>query len=581
MIDRIKTLIQQNKVESTLKRNSGDRAAVKELQTALYELGYGEELNWERFKADGGYGDSTRNAVKAFAANNQISGQSGENVSKAMAEKVVQKYNTVRDLRALKKAVDAKLFDKLKKSGAQSPLASSIQHLLKENGEAVTVDGFFGDDTATAVRNFASKVGISTNGEAIDATLADKLMEKFMPGLGKGWLSAKLNKGSGKYFDLFPESNKGKFSRIRKKREKPEDDAKIGKEFYKDYKAGTVDSRPKTEKSEVDDIRRNVKWGSVPKDQVWRPYYYEFEKAVHKIPGEELEMDYVEVTKKRKGKSEPISSFCFQETSTKTQIVLHHTVGLAEGDLRTLTREDFHVSTAYILGRDGTIYQVFSPHQWSYHLGDTKVVANKTGSKRAVGIEISNYGWLTDKGDGKLYTLYDQEYCSKEDTEAYVELSQPYRFHKYYATFTEEQYESVIIMLRYLCKEFNIPKTFVPSDSAKEAAGDWNNIPRFNLFANDAEAQKYGICSHVNYRNVVNAVAGKWDLGPAFDWNKVIEGVQAETFEPKRTLAQRAMDLFGGPEIRTQEEVIASRSAFDYGNQDPDQYGPNGPEVDI
>lgn len=570
MIDRIKTLISQNKVEQVLKKKSGSKDDIRALQTALYELGYGEELNWERFKADGDYGGGTTKAVKAFANNNEMSSLSGETVNKALAEKIVAKYDTVADLRALKQAVDAKLFDKLQKSNTKNPLAASLQHLLKASGESVSVDGFYGDGTASALRSFASKVGISTAGTAVDANIADKLIGKFKPGLGKGWLSAKRNKGSGKYFDLFPESNKGKFNKIEKKRNNS------GLEYYKDklkLKAG--------EASSVDQIKKMKNWKGETIEQVWRPYRYEFEKAVHKIAGEDLEMDYVEVTKFRDGKSTPISSFCYQEKTAKKQIVLHHTIGLAEGDLRTLTREDYHVSTAYILGRDGTIYQTFSPHQWSYHLGKNPVTGNKTGSIRAVGIEICNYGWLKDKGDGKLYTLYGQEYCSKEDTEAYIELPQPYRHHKYYATFTEEQYESTIIMLRYLCKEFNIPKTFVPSDAGKEAAGDWNNIPRFNLFANDTDAQKYGICSHVNYRAALSETAGKWDLGPAFDWNKVMEGVNAASFEPKRTLAQRAMDLFGGPEIKTQDDVIASRSAFDYGNPDPDQYGPDGPEVDI
>ncbi|MEM7375365.1 MAG: N-acetylmuramoyl-L-alanine amidase [Bacteroidota bacterium] len=576
MIDTIKTLISQNKVEQTLKRASTDKSSIISLQTALYELGYGEELNWDKFKADGDYGGSTANAVKAFAANNEMGTLSGNEVSKTMAEKIVEKYDTISDLRALKKAVDAKLLAELKKSNSKNPLAASLQHLLNAaSGASLKVDGFFGGGTVTAVKNFASKVGINTNGDAIDASLADKLIDKFIPGLGKGWFNAKRNSGVGKYYDLFPESNKGKFSKVEKLRNKS------GLELYKDLakmKAG--------ESSSVDKILplkdRN---GNKIKDQVYRPYRYEFKEAVHKIPGEELEMDYVEVTKFRDGKSDPVSSFCFQETSPKTQIVLHHTIGLAAGDLRTLSKEDYHVSTAYVLGRDGTIYQMFSPHQWSYHLGKNEVVGNKTGSKRAVGIEICNYGWLkegTGKNAGKLLTLYNQVYCSKEDTDAYVELPQPYRFHKYYATFTEEQYESVIVMLRYLTKEFKVPKTFPGLDLAKHDAGAWDQIPLYNQFANDAKAQEAGICSHVNYRLAISSNAGKWDLGPAFEWKKVMDGLQAPTFERKQTLLGRAIGgLFGGPEIRTQDEVIASRSAFDYGNEDPDQYGPDGPEVHI
>jgi N-acetylmuramoyl-L-alanine amidase len=36
-----------------------------------------------------------------------------------------------------------------------------------------------------------------------------------------------------------------------------------------------------------------------------------------------------------------------------------------------------------------------------------------------------------------------------------------------------------------------------------------------------------GIVSHINYRE-----SGKWDIGHAFDWNRVIHGVQADEFIP-------------------------------------------------
>ena len=39
---------------------------VKSVQYLLHNLGYDEELNWERFGADGDYGNGTTNAVKAF-----------------------------------------------------------------------------------------------------------------------------------------------------------------------------------------------------------------------------------------------------------------------------------------------------------------------------------------------------------------------------------------------------------------------------------------------------------------------------------------------------------------------------------
>jgi hypothetical protein len=59
-----------------------------------------------------------------------------------------------------------------------------------------------------------------------------------------------------------------------------------------------------------------------------------------------------------------------------------------------------------------------------------------------------------------------------------------------------------------------------------------------------------GIVSHVNYRDT-----GKWDIGPAFDWNKVIQGVQAARFAPATHRAV-APDMPGAEEpIRSEEEL--------------------------
>ncbi|MEM7375363.1 MAG: N-acetylmuramoyl-L-alanine amidase [Bacteroidota bacterium] len=577
MIDRIKTLIQQNEVEKKLRKGSKDKDSIRSLQTALYELGYGEDMNWAEFKADGAYFGGTTGAVIAFAANNEIDSD-GEVVSKQMAEKIVEKYEVVADLRVLQLAIERNRLNRLKKSKLKNPLAASFQHLLNvaDKDAQLVVDGEFGDGTATAVRNFAAKVGVQTNGEEVPESLIQKIMDTFRAGFGSGWKNAVRSSGIGKFGERYPIKNEGKFKKVKNLRQKSR------LEVYKDV----AKMKPGEETPFDEILPLKDKKGNKIKDQVWRRYKYEFREDMYKIKGEELEMDYVSVTKFRKGKDKPISSFCYPEghkdNKPKTQIVLHHTVGVAEGDLRTLSKENYHVSTAYVLGRDGTIYQLFAPQEWSNHLGANEVVNPKLGSARSIGIEVSNFGWLREgKGEhaGKLMTLYNQVYCSMEDKDAYVELPKPYRFHKYYASFTEEQYESIIVMLRYLTNEFNIPKTFVPGDPDKEAQGQWDQIPRYTQFPNDAEAVTFGICSHVNYRLAPGPESGKWDLGPAFDWDRVIEGVQAPAFERKHTIGARS--LFGGPQIRTKEEIQAERAAFEYGNQDADQYGPDGPEVDI
>jgi len=56
-------LIKDGTVRSHLKRRSGNKDAVGALQTILYELGFGNELNWQKYGADGDYGGGTTRAV--------------------------------------------------------------------------------------------------------------------------------------------------------------------------------------------------------------------------------------------------------------------------------------------------------------------------------------------------------------------------------------------------------------------------------------------------------------------------------------------------------------------------------------
>ncbi|WP_052752929.1 peptidoglycan-binding domain-containing protein [Kordia zhangzhouensis] len=53
--------------------SKGTRMSITAIQVLLNTLGYGEELNFKKFGADGFYGDNTRNAVKKYAADHHIS----------------------------------------------------------------------------------------------------------------------------------------------------------------------------------------------------------------------------------------------------------------------------------------------------------------------------------------------------------------------------------------------------------------------------------------------------------------------------------------------------------------------------
>lgn len=233
----------------------------------------------------------------------------------------------------------------------------------------------------------------------------------------------------------------------------------------------------------------------------------------------------------------------------KQRIVLHFTAGNLSGGMSALTTQDRRVSTAFVLARDGTIYQLFSSKYWSGHIGAGigNAGTNNAQDKATIGIEIINYGYLVEK-NGNLETIYSRTpenpnrvdlFCPLTQTEAYQKLNTPFRAQKYYASYTPQQYDSLIILLRFLTKKYNIPRQFL--DESK----------RF-LPTEDVLTFK-GIVSHVNYRT-----SGKWDIGPAFDWQQVIAGVQSAQYAP--TFAQRdALVLEENSELIVNEEVLESQ----------------------
>lgn len=210
-------------------------------------------------------------------------------------------------------------------------------------------------------------------------------------------------------------------------------------------------------------------------------------------------------------------SFYYQEETAKQRIVVHFTAGYLKGDLAALTKKDNHVSTPFVVARDGTIYQLFSSKYWSYHLGKGAQGGNQQMSSSAVAIELSNVAYLREK-NGTLVDPYGAEYCSTADQDAYQKVATPYRGYTTFATFTDAQYKSLINLLRYLTATYKIPAAFLPE------------AQRYDVYKDVATFR--GITTHVNYQP---QSYGKWDIGPAFDWTRVMAGVQTVAVPPIAT----------------------------------------------
>ncbi|MCQ8180588.1 N-acetylmuramoyl-L-alanine amidase [Methylomonas sp. SURF-1] len=197
----------------------------------------------------------------------------------------------------------------------------------------------------------------------------------------------------------------------------------------------------------------------------------------------------------------------YSDRPHKDLIVLHFTAGSsAKSAFDTWNGDAGRIGAAYLVDVDGTVYEVFDPGQWAYHLG----IQGSGGrhDKRSIAIEIANVGPLRPAADNpdilnwwppkRGETVpFGTKYCEMSQTEKY--RKQSYRGEHYFAAFPAVQTESIRLLLQDLCARFNIPRTLPP------AAKQFERDPDF--FQNYS-----GIACHVNFRQ------DKWDIGPAFDW---------------------------------------------------------------
>lgn len=132
----------------------------------------------------------------------------------------------------------------------------------------------------------------------------------------------------------------------------------------------------------------------------------------------------------------------------KTHIILHHTAGgSAASSVASWAASHEHVATAYLIDRDGTIYETYSPEFWAYHLG--KGVPTSL-EKASIGIEICSYGQLTPNTAGELLT-YTKKVIPKDKA---VKLN--FRGFDYWEAYTPEQIAALKQLLPYLMDRFKI-----------------------------------------------------------------------------------------------------------------------------
>jgi N-acetyl-anhydromuramyl-L-alanine amidase AmpD len=170
----------------------------------------------------------------------------------------------------------------------------------------------------------------------------------------------------------------------------------------------------------------------------------------------------------------PIEQF-YADATPKRQIYIHHTVGgSAESSFRHWLRDADRVGTAYLIDRDGTIFEVFDPRYWAYHLG-LKHRRNTELNRASIGIEIASEGALQKDKDGIL-RAFDGRAIFKDKA---VILEKPWRGYSYFDLYEDAQERSLYNLIKYLCEQHSVPKRCIEqkeSTTFDEKFFDFNGI---------------------------------------------------------------------------------------------------------
>lgn len=163
----------------------------------------------------------------------------------------------------------------------------------------------------------------------------------------------------------------------------------------------------------------------------------------------------------------------FTNRQKKTHIFLHHTAGgSAASAVNSWASNKERVATAFIIERDGTIYNTFDPGCWAYHLG---LRGFKSLEQASIGIELVSFGNLKPTEQGTLHTWTGRQISASEETVT------PYRTFRYWQKYTDRQLSAVKQLVPHLCKLYGIPcrvdlgRIFEYNNPASLPAGIWSH----------------------------------------------------------------------------------------------------------
>ncbi len=192
----------------------------------------------------------------------------------------------------------------------------------------------------------------------------------------------------------------------------------------------------------------------------------------------------------------PDDQYVMEETP-KSAVYLHHTVGgSARSTFNWWLDDPRRIATPYIIARDGTIYEVFDPKYWAWHLG----IKDSNEERRTIGIELASEGGLIRRGQ-YLYAFDGAKrlYHLVNDEGKYYDHGTKYRGYRYFDAYDDAQFESLWKLCIVLSVDFEIERR-TPADHFNTDLRKWHGFE--------------GFLSHVHVRTDKN------DVHPGFNWNE-------------------------------------------------------------
>mgnify|MGYP000079254165 FL=1 len=182
-------------------------------------------------------------------------------------------------------------------------------------------------------------------------------------------------------------------------------------------------------------------------------------------------------------------------TKKKQIILLNTTCSLDEHltKLKTRFNGKYNRLPCFFISQSGEIYQHYNPVYYSLLMEEHQI------EKHCITIALENVGWLfKDSLTGKFTTWKGIEYSGEV-------IEVPWRNKKYWATYSDQQYEKLAELIDYLCIQHNIIKEFIG-----------NNIV---------------VNKPINHRGILNRgnySKNYYDLSPAADFKKLNELINKE-----------------------------------------------------